>query len=441
MRRLYPNGRNLLANRKNIFLFIILPGILTWIAYLVFTLLEDGGKSISLYMIIYSVGFVLFLSAYFFIKRNENGEISFLKIKLPWLIIIFGLLFRLTLLPSATSTSEDVYRYVWEGKVLLNGFNPLTIPPNDPQLEHFRDNVYDKITFKHIPAIYPPLSQLMFAAVYFFSGNSLLGFKIVFLICEAVTLIFLLKLLVLKKYNPNFVILYAWLPLPVMEYFINTHLDPFGIMLMIISLYFIEKGNYLKSSVFLALSALARLYPAFLIPLIFRKIGFKKSLYFIITFSIVVIIFYLPFLSGDLTLFKALSSYLARWEFNGSVYNLLKSIFSDGEPARIICGICFLISILIISFRYKDFLKASFGIFLSLAIFSSTLYPWYLGWAAALNLFAGFYSILSLFFTINFSNVTPMGEVWQEYTWVLLLEYIPFFIFLGYDLFKLKKSG
>jgi hypothetical protein len=147
-----------------------------------------------------------------------------------------------------------------------------------------------------------------------------------------------------------------------------------------------------------------------------------------------VIIFYLPFISGELTIFTALSSYLARWEFNGSVYNLFKSIYSNGEPARIICGICFLVSISIISFRYKDFLKASFGIFLSLIIFSSTLYPWYLGWIAALNPFAGFYSILSLFFTSNLSNVTPMGDTWQEYTWVLLLEYVPFFILLGYDL-------
>ena len=426
-------------NKRKVFLFVILPGILTWIAYLIFILFEKGHKSISLYIIIYSVSFILFFLAYSFIKRNEDGENSFLKIKLPFLIIFSGLLFRATLLPAETSTSDDVYRYVWEGKVLINGFNPLVVPPNDPQLEHLRDNVYEKLTFKHIPAIYPPLSQLVFAAAYFLACDSLYGFKIFFFLCEAVILIFLFKLLTLKKYNPNLIILYAWLPLPVMEYFINTHLDPLGIMLMIISLYFIEKGKHLKGAIFLALSSLARLYPVFLIPLIFRKIGIKKSFYFIIAFSVVMIIFYLPFISGDLSVFDALSRYLTRWEFNGSVYNLLKNIYSHGEPARIICGICFLISIIIISFRYKDFVKACFGIFLLLVIFSSTLYPWYLGWIAALNPFAGFYSVLSLFFTINFSNVTPMGDVWQEYTWVLLLEYVPFFILLGYDLIKGKK--
>jgi hypothetical protein len=391
-------------------------------------------------MIIYSISYVLFLLSYFFIKRNEENDISFLKIKLPWLIIIFGLLYRVTLIPSATSTSEDVYRYIWDGKVLVNGFNPLVVPPDDPQLEYLRDEVYDKIVYKHIPSIYPPLSQMAFAAAYYFSGNSLLGFKTLFLVCEVLMLIFLLKLLDLKKINPGFIILYAWLPLPVMEYFVNAHLDPFGIMLLIVSLYYIERGNYLKGSVFLALSSLARLYPVFLIPLLFRKIGFKKSIYFIIAFSVVMIIFYLPFLSGDFLVFDALSRYLGRWEFNGSIYNLLKSIYSDGEPARIICGICFLVSTLVISFRYKDFLKATFAIFLSLIIFSSTLYPWYLGWAAALNPFAGFYSLLGLSFTINFSNVTPMGEVWQEYTWVLLLEYFPFFVLLGYDMVRLKRE-
>ena len=425
-------------SRKKIFLFVIAPGMLTWIAYLVYTRIYKGDSSVLLYMILYLINFLLFLFTYFFIKRNENRGVSFLKIKLPWLIIFFGLLYRVTLFTSGTSTSTDVYRYIWDGKVLLNGFNPYVLSPDDPQLEHLRDSVYIKATNKLVPAIYPPLSGLVFAAVYFLSGDSLYGLKTLFFFCETLILIFLLKLLLLKKYNPNFIILYAWLPLPIMEYFINAHLDPLGIMFMVISLYYIEKGNYLKSSVFLALSSLARLYSVLLIPLIFKKIGFKKSIYFIAAFSVVMIIFYLPFILGGLPIFGALSLYFSKWEFNGSVYNLLNSIFSNGEPARIICGICFLVSILIISIRYKDFLKASFGVFLSLIIFSSILFPWYLGWIAALNPFVGFYSALALFFTSNFSNVTPMGDTWQEYTWVLLLEYVPFFILLGYDLVKLK---
>ncbi|MFA4924481.1 MAG: hypothetical protein WC557_09840, partial [Ignavibacteriaceae bacterium] len=61
-----------------------------------------------------------------------------------------------------------------------------------------------------------------------------------------------------------------------------------------------------------------------------------------------------------------------------------------------------------------------------------------MGWISAVNPFMQFTSVMSLLFTTNFSNVTPMGKVWQEYTWVLLLEYIPFFVLLSYDLYKLK---
>jgi len=92
--------------------------------------------------------------------------------------------------------------------------------------------------------------------------------------------------------------------------------------------------------------------------------------------------------------------------------------------------------VLIISFRYKNFVNGVFAVFLTIIIFSTTLYPWYLGWIASLNVFTGFFSLLSLFFTINFSNFTPLAEKWKEYPIVWIIEYVPFYGLLFYDLWR-----
>lgn len=448
---------------KKFLLLILVLGILTELQYLLFAFLNGIHGDIPLYMIIYAETFLIFFVAYFIVKKyssltNDFGEnnkllkrlckIFFLKdlpaasYKLPFLIILFGIIFRLTLLPTVPTTSPDVYRYIWEGKEIYHGFNPYKYPPNSPTLASINNhNLLDKVTFKDLTSIYPPFAQVLFTFGYFISGENAIGIKFIYLICEFFTMLFILKLLSAEKKNLNLVILYAWLPLPIMEFFVNAHIDPLGITFLVMFLYYIEKEKYFLSSVSLALSFLAKLYPAVLIPLLLKKIKFKKTFYFTLIFSAVVIIFYIPFVWGNVYVFSMLSNYIENWEFNGSIYHLMKLILVYGNHAHIVCNILLIATIIIISISYKNFINAVGGILLSVIIFTATVYPWYLGWIAALNPFLEFYSVLSLFFTINLTNLTPLAPVWREFTWVILTEYVIFFLFLVLDYLKLRKKN
>jgi hypothetical protein len=348
-------------------------------------------------------------------------------------IIITGIIFRITVIPSAPTTSPDVFRYIWEGKIVAHGINPYQVPPGAPLLNQYHSDLWTKVGFKNMTSIYPPFAQVAFLIGYIISGESVWGLKIVYLICEIITLIFLLKLLRLKKINPGYIILYAWLPIPIMEYFINTHIDAVGIAFFILFLYYIEKGRNNLSAVFFSLSFLVKFYPLMLFPLLIKKIGMKKLIPFTLIFLFTSIVFYAPFLTSDLAVKNSLTTYLLRWEFNGSVYNLIK-MFSDSDLARIICSVLLIIAIAVISYKYRDFVKGTYGVLLSFVIFATTIYPWYLGWIAALNPVLNFYSVFSLLFTSNLSNFTPLGKVWQEYWRVLVIEYFPFFLLLYIDI-------
>jgi len=450
--------------KRDSFVLLITCGLITELFYLLFVILNKD-RNIPLYMFIYFESFVLFFFAYFLISKkyfdietiansrltsiipkiiltrkfsDNTSEIG--KLKVPLLIIAFGIIFRITLLPTSYSTSDDIHRYLWEGKVIVNGYNPYTTPPEDSSLIHLHDDNYEKVTFKHMTAIYPPLSQVVFAVNYLIAENSALFLKVIYLLFEVITLIFLLKLLILKGKDPKLILLYAWLPLPIMEYFINAHIDVVGITFLLLFLYYFEKNKINLSSLMLALAFLSKLLALLLLPLIIKKLGIKKALIFYSVFTITCLIFYLPFIFGNPDVLGGLFRYLEHWEFNGSVYNLIKMIFSRGDIAHIICGALLTISVLVVSFRYKEFINGVFAVFLFIIIFSTTVYPWYLGWIAALNVFNPFYSVLSLFFTINFSNFTPLAEKWKEYPIVWVIEYIPFYTFLIYDLWRRRRT-
>jgi len=411
---------------KNKFLNIAGIAVIIEVLLILFDLFNGEGN-IPFFMFVFFQVFLLCGLAFLVVKDKQPKV----------LIIVAGIFFRITLIPAIPSTSPDVYRYVWEGKVVVNGFNPYQLAPDNPQLSYLKSEIWKKVGFKSMSGIYPPLAQVAFVLGYLISGDALnvWGIKLVYLVCEIFTLIFLFKLLRLKKVNPGYIILYAWMPVPVMEYFINAHIDVIGITFLILFLYYLEKEKFNLSAVFFALSVLSKFYPLMLFPLLIKKTGIKKLFPFTAIFLMVIILFYIPFITKDFAVKNALSMYLSNWEFNGSIYNIIK-MFSNGHSSRIICGILLVITIGIISINYRDFIKGSFGILLSFIVFASTVYPWYLGWMAAVNPLVNFYSAFSLLFTVNFSNFTPLGKVWHEYWRVLVIEYIPFFILLYIDLKK-----
>ena len=69
-----------------------------------------------------------------------------------------AVLLRLLVLPLAPALSDDVYRYVYEGGLVLEGGNPYTTAPDEAPLE-LRDENWERINNREIPAAYPPAVQ------------------------------------------------------------------------------------------------------------------------------------------------------------------------------------------------------------------------------------------------------------------------------------------
>src|SRR6185369_9777109 len=126
---------------------------------------------------------VLYLIAAWLIVRNRGGRGTVV------LVLIFAGLFRLSILFAPPYLSDDIYRYVWDGRVQAAGINPYRYIPAAPELAHLRDNViYPKINRRDwAHTIYPPSAQ----AVFFLTtriSESVVWMKATMLIFELVTI-------------------------------------------------------------------------------------------------------------------------------------------------------------------------------------------------------------------------------------------------------------
>jgi len=420
-----------LKNKTEILWFSVFS-LLWLLLYIYAGYILRGQEDNGLYINLYFMAHIPFLAAILFFRKHST---DFSK-----LIIVTGLLFRAVLLFTEPVTSDDHYRYLWEGKMILAGENPYQIPPNDPRLLHLQESTLPKlVAFPSYTTIYPPLAQLVFAGGYAVSGDSTLGIKLMLLIVEFGSLFLLLSLLRHYKLSPNYILLYAWLPLIPFEFFVNTHIDGFAVFFLLLFLLMLAKE---KSALLTGLAAGAacalKPYAVFALPLILRKRGFKQTLIIGTAALAFALIVYIPFLNAEKSVFDSFSKYMGKWHFNASAYFIFKE-WLGASLARTVVLLSLAASLLIIAFRYTNFNRALVFCFILAIVFGPTNYPWYMIWLAAVSVLYPLGAVYWLFYAVNFTNFTPLGKVWIEYNWAMFAEYSVFYALLFYG-FVVKRD-
>lgn len=124
----------------------------------------------------YAVSFLWFFlfGLFYLLIKNKNSSFTTL--------VVIALLFRLIFLFAIPNLSQDFYRFIWDGRMLLNGFNPyLSLPETFVQqnLQPIAEttklyNGMGELNGSHYTN-YPPLNQLCFLIAALFAGKSIFG--------------------------------------------------------------------------------------------------------------------------------------------------------------------------------------------------------------------------------------------------------------------------
>lgn len=388
------------------------------------------------YILLYAVCGISITTAYYIFPSLTASRSTFL------IILCTGLVYRAFFFASGPVTSNDHYRYLWEGKLISNGVSPYFYAPGDSALSRFAEQGYPaKVAFPRLQSLYPPLAQVYFSAAYLIGGFSMGGLKLLALLCEAATLYLLYLLLLRYKLPVKNLILYAWFPLPVFEFFINNHIDAAGLPLLLASLLFYEKEKTVTSAFFFAGAVLVKLTPLFLLPLFFfsRK-GLKYKALFTATAFAVIAAGYLPFLLMQNGMGSGLLTYMSKWEFNGALYSLLKYAGTLQNVLRIVLYAVLGGGMLGIALLKLEMQKKLLYGYILILLTATTAYPWYFSWMNIFAVLSPSGAVLYLLNALNLSNLTPYyfeaGKGWHEYGFVLAIEYIPFVIWLVLNIRK-----
>lgn len=355
-----------------------------------------------------------------------------------------GILFRLILIPIEPVASNDVYRYIWDGKVQANGINPYTYAPIDESLSHLDSGqLLSKFNYPHLKTIYPPYSQWMFLIAYLIAGESVWGIKLLLFVSEIFTILFLFLTLRNLKIDEKYTLIYALSPLPIIQFFVDAHADGFGITLIAIFFYLFSTNRLLYSYFTLGLSITAKLITLMIYPFLLKGRSIKNFIALLIVPAVTVALVYLPYSITGFP-FESLFIFAQKWYSNGAVFTLFQNIFNDNFLARIFSVLLFFAGFIWLYFSKKDFKEKTYLIFILFFLFSPVVHPWYITWVAFLTALNFRWSGVILISTISISNIYAMNyllkNTWEMSDWLLMLEYLPVIIFLIQEEFKFRNN-
>lgn len=363
-----------------------------------------------------------------------------------WLIMGFALLFRLTLLFAPPSQSEDVYRYLWDARVASAGISPYQYSPDAAELKTLRDaRIYPMINSKPYVTAYPPVSQMLFRVCYELFGDNVIAMKAVFSFFEFLALLVAWRLLRLWNLNIQAILLMAWNPFFIFEFSHSGHSDSVMIFLALLSIYLLVRGRKGWATASYAGAVMAKLHPALWFPVFLRRTGWKPMIAgFAAGLGLISVYFNLD---TGLHYLKSLMLYFRLFEFNASIHYLIRffgrAAFSESWDKLIgpYLGASLLLIALLIFWKFpirdaRDVLHAGFWLMTADLCLATTVHPWYLSWAALALPFFPYAFMIYWTAACFLSYIAYSYHPVYEPAWALLMEYLPMYALLGWELKK-----
>ena len=390
------------------------------------------------YTVTFIASSVLFLVTAFQILRIEIPQKAVLA------TIAAAVLVRLMFLNTTPIGSDDIYRYMWDGKIQANAINPYQFAPNDSTLNYLStEQIPARVNHADLKTIYFPLSEWLFFLSYEISGEQVWGYKLLLLLSEILSLCGLV--LLTKKLNVpvKFVLLYALCPLLLYEFALDAHADGFGLPLLIFSLYFYYSGKKILGLFFLGLSLSIKPAGLILLPIFFfDEKQWKMRVQILLIPLCTVAVQFIPYLFST-NPFEALMAFTKHWTFNGFVFNTFNLYFQDNQESRLVCAVFLSIAITTLSFSKKNLIEKIYYAILLLLLFSPIVHPWYAGWLAAIIPVARRWSGISYVSTLSLTSFTyisyQLNGEWKEEPLQWLVIYLPVVIFLVIELTNASK--
>ncbi len=392
--------------------------------------LGDISGNVRVFQAGYLVGFVGFaLLAHSVCRRRPPGH---------WGVWLAGcLVLRIAVLN--TAPSDDLYRYLWEGRIQVEGHNPFAVAPDHPSLSELRDDNWAHINHREYPAIYPPLAQLQFYCVALV-WPSLLGIKTLYVALDGLAVVLLAVWLRREGRPPHRAILYGLCPLVLTASAVQGHLDSAMIVALAAAGIADAYRKPYACATFLAAAVLTKIVPVVLVPWLARKNIRAAGL-----LVVLVVLGYLPYAGQGADLFHSLVKFPRDTEMLSLGHGAAMKIL-DGHASRVACALVVMSVALWHARKPMPLSRVLLPVFGTLIICLPVVHFWYVVWVVIALPFvprvAWLVLCASMVFYFESTHVGAVTGTWSMPTWVPYPVYVPFVIALAVEhILGRRRSG
>ena len=395
------------------------------------------------------------------------------------------MLARLVLIPLSPNLSDDIYRFVWDGRLLYQGYDPFAYLPSevmqgegDVRAKGIDRQLFEQLNSPNYYTVYPPVNQTVFALAAWISPRSVYGstlvIRLIIFAAELLTLWLLMQLLKTEQRTPDTeyrgktkasspintryslfstlfgrlnrgkvapsyspparnVLLYALNPLVIIELTGNLHFEALMITFVLASVYLWQRQKPLLSGALMALAVCTKLVPLILLPLYLRHANWQKVLLFYGAVAVATVALFFPLVTPELIagMRDSVELYFQKFEFNASIYYLVREYgyYWKGyniieQAGRWLASSTFL-GIMLYALVKRRSLPAGFsGAWLIFLLLSTTVHPWYVVPLLAFTVFTPYrYAVLwSGLAFFSYAGYSATG--FSENLWVTAVEYV-----------------
>jgi alpha-1,6-mannosyltransferase len=356
-------------------------------------------QALGKFVLIFTGLFSLYVAACFLVLR---GRIALPTRSTLAVIGVVAVLARGILISSPPTLSNDIYRFVWDGRVMAAGLSPYAYAPGNPAVADLHPPdywIWSQINRKSAITIYPPGAELFFAGVYRVYPDSVTWTKGAMVLVDLASCVLLLLILGRLGMPRERVLLYAWAPLPIVEFGSSGHVEALSvfctlaaILVGVVAVQRAAEGGgaghpaSLWALVCLAAAALVKLIPLLLLAGWIRRFGWKFAALCAGLFALVYALFVVA-TGGYVSNF--LVTYLLVEHSNAPVYALASELVARplGIGDGIVRGVLFaaLASVaLLVAFKHDSgpysFVSKSFVLVGAYLILATNAHPWYATW-------------------------------------------------------------
>jgi len=369
---------------------------------------------------------------------------------------------RALLLPIPPTLSDDIYRYIWDGRVFAAGMDPYGFSPDAIELEALRDELWERLPHREVATVYPPAALSLFS-IASRSPSPLIALKAMLVLAELIACWLLWRLAIRLGRNPGDVGWFAWNPLVTLEVAGMGHIDALGLPFILLTLLWLlprRLERWRWGAMFTAAGAiLVKIVPIVCVPL--WAMTSRRPARFIVGAGALTALIALPVMTRN-GVPSGLVQYGVSWEFNGPLYEPLWRLLEwIDTPAAVAAGLdqlkemtgrhelwnrfypfnyprlhakLLLAGLLgfvaLWTLKSRDVVDGTGRLFGTIVLISATVYPWYLLWVlpwAALYRRTSWLALSALLFLSYLPQLTEIELI----PFVYALIWGPFFALLG----------